>query len=301
MSTLIKPGLWQFLRTTPGVPYRRLQSTYSPAMTVSASTMGFQYERAVALTLRDFGMDTMHSGRVGDRGIDFRGTWQLTSGAKPVGLVGQCKFAVADALGAVAADGVEDDEDLEYEHTIPADRFVQTMAPSSTTAVDPAVRVGDSAAPSATITAPTGPSQYPAARGRAVFGPAGIRDMEGVLSHHPPGTLGLLVSNRRFGMAAVRQAMGSNLPLLLVNLAPPAGALPSLLGTKLQCTGFQWNYTAEALLPGLVAVPRYPTTAGQTLPFPVHPDTGPSPAAVNSAPEIILLLHGRKIQPAPAF
>ncbi|KAJ1968038.1 hypothetical protein IWQ62_001487 [Dispira parvispora] len=132
--------------------------------------------------------------------------------------------------------------------------------------------------------------------------PTSVRDLEGTLTHEGGSTLGMLVSNQRFGLGAIRQAMGSQLPLLLLTLTPVTFPAPSnssnplvenTLSTsepELRCYGCQWNHAAARLLPsGLVAVPHY-TTA--------HPNrcVG-STSAIESKtpPEIILILNGQRL------
>ncbi|KAJ1650561.1 hypothetical protein IWQ61_008668 [Dispira simplex] len=135
--------------------------------------------------------------------------------------------------------------------------------------------------------------------------PTTVRDLEGTLTHEDRSTLGMLVSNQRFGLGAIRQAMGSQLPLLLLTLSPvtfstqndgnnpPVESSLPTSGSELRCYGCQWNHAADRLLPsGLVAVPHY-TTAHRFSPNP-RIDSAPATESVVT-PEVILLLNGRRL------
>ncbi|KAJ1983224.1 hypothetical protein H4R33_004830 [Dimargaris cristalligena] len=235
---------------------------------LSASEWGRQYERAVTRALRRFGLVGLHSGRTGDRGIDIRGRWMLPDLPHgPLSFVAQCKYGIP--LESLAA-------------TQGCSSSISTTTTATTAA---AVMEGQ---------ASTGERSPTRTRVLRSLGPAGVRDLEGVLSHETTGTLGMLISNRPFTSAATRQVLSSRYPLVMINLGatastsvsplPSSKEMGSICPNDLRCTGLQWNYQAEPYLTGLVAVPRFSPFSRASTGVDVHQ-------------EIVLLMNGRPVEP----
>eukprot|EP01104_Vermistella_antarctica_P007032 TRINITY_DN17768_c0_g1_i1.p1 TRINITY_DN17768_c0_g1~~TRINITY_DN17768_c0_g1_i1.p1 ORF type:complete len:263 (+),score=8.48 TRINITY_DN17768_c0_g1_i1:194-982(+) len=141
---------------------------------------GTEFEELVVDSLRRFAFDIQRTGGPGDKGIDFRGTWQLPPELK-VPVIGQCKFS--------------------------------------------------------------------SRRLKAMY----IRELEGVLSHHAPGTLGLLISSVGFSEAATSYfQLPRSLPVML-GVVNSSGDLALL----------KLNAAAKALLPHLTLATRHVVTSSE--------------------------------------